>query len=227
MINILTGLLNYKSGEILVDNQINIFHPNYLKNWQKKIGYVPQNIFIHDNSIIENVAFGIDYDFIDISRIISLLEDMQLYEFAENIKKDPKKSLGEYGDKISGGQKQRLGIARALYNNPEILILDESTSALDLANEEKIIKDILNLKKRNITVLIISHRQSSLKHCDKIYTIETANDGITVEYETGLGRSTLDVIQSNSILLNSKISLANSEEIIYFHNLNFFKPLVC
>jgi len=172
LINILTGLLNPKSGEILVDNKINISDPRYLKNWQKRIGYVPQNIFIHDNSIIENVAFGIDYDLIDISRIISLLEDMQLYEFAENIKKDPKKSLGEYGDKISGGQKQRLGIARALYNNPEILILDEATSALDLANEEKIIKDILNLKNRNITAVIISHRQSSLKYCDKIYSIE-------------------------------------------------------
>jgi ATP-binding cassette, subfamily B, bacterial PglK len=172
LINILTGLLDFKSGQILVDNQINISDPKYLKNWQKKIGYVPQNIFIHDNSIIENVAFGIDHDLIDISRIISLLEDMQLYEFAESIKKDPKKSLGEYGDKISGGQKQRLGIARALYNNPEILILDESTSALDLANEEKIIKDILNLKSRNITVVIISHRQSSLKYCDKIYSIE-------------------------------------------------------
>tara|TARA_B100001093_G_C26856751_1_gene1027808 strand:- start:676 stop:2427 length:1752 start_codon:yes stop_codon:yes gene_type:complete len=172
LINILTGLLKPKSGEVLIDDQINISDPKHLNIWQKKIGYVPQDIFIHDSSIVENVAFGIEHDLIDIQKIISLLKNMQLNEFADDIKNQYWKNLGEYGDKISGGQKQRLGIARALYNDPEILILDESTSALDTENEEKIIQDLLNLKDKNITVIIISHRSNSLKYCNKIYNIE-------------------------------------------------------
>ena len=127
LVSLLTGLLKAKSGKILIDDQIDILEPQNLHNWQKKIGYVPQSIFIHDSSIIENVAFGVEENSIDIPKIISLLKTMQLNQFVEDLEGNKKTNLGEYGDKISGGQKQRLGIARALYNDPEILILDEST----------------------------------------------------------------------------------------------------
>jgi len=171
LVSLITGLLKPTSGDIFLDDIVNIHKLDNINSWQKKIGYVPQNIFIHDSSIIENIAFGIDKKFIDIEKIINLLEKMQLNDLAKDIKNDKHFSLGEYGDKISGGQKQRLGIARALYEEPEILILDESTSALDKLNEEKIINDLLNLKNK-VTVIIISHREYNLRNCDKIFIIE-------------------------------------------------------
>ncbi len=172
LISLLTGLLKAKSGKIVIDDQIDILEPQNLHNWQKKIGYVPQNIFIHDSSVIENVAFGVEENSIDIPKIISLLKTMQLNQFAKDLEVNKKTNLGEYGDKISGGQKQRIGIARALYNDPEILILDEATSALDKENEQKIINDLVKLKNKNITILMISHRESTLKNCDKHFSLD-------------------------------------------------------
>lgn len=172
LISLLTGLLKAKSGKIVIDDQIDILEPQNLNNWQKKIGYVPQNIFIHDSSVIENVAFGVEENSIDIPKIISLLKTMQLNQFAKDLEVNKKTNLGEYGDKISGGQKQRIGIARALYNDPEILILDEATSALDKENEQKIINDLVKLKNKNITILMISHRESTLKNCDKHFSLD-------------------------------------------------------
>ena len=172
LISLLTGLLKAKSGKILIDDQIDILEPQNLHNWQKKIGYVPQSIFIHDSSIIENVAFGVEENSIDIPKIISLLKTMQLNQFVEDLEGNKKTNLGEYGDKISGGQKQRLGIARALYNDPEILILDESTSALDKENEQKIMNDLVKLKNKDITIIMISHRESTLKNCDQHISLD-------------------------------------------------------
>ena len=172
LISLLTGLLKAKSGKIVIDDQIDILEPQNLHNWQKKIGYVPQNIFIHDSSVIENVAFGVEENSIDIPKIIDLLKTMQLNQFAKDLEVNKKTNLGEYGDKISGGQKQRIGIARALYNDPEILILDEATSALDKENEQKIINDLVKLKNKNITILMISHRESTLKNCDKHFSLD-------------------------------------------------------
>lgn len=172
LISLLTGLLKAKSGKIVIDDQIDILEPQNLHNWQKKIGYVPQNIFIHDSSVIENVAFGVEENSIDIPKIIGLLKTMQLNQFAKDLEVNKKTNLGEYGDKISGGQKQRIGIARALYNDPEILILDEATSALDKENEQKIINDLVKLKNKNITILMISHRESTLKNCDKHFSLD-------------------------------------------------------
>ena len=172
LISLLTGLLKAKSGKIVIDDQIDILEPQNLHNWQKKIGYVPQNIFIHDSSVIENVAFGVEENSIDIPKIIDLLKTMQLNQFAKDLEVNKKTNLGEYGDKISGGQKQRIGIARALYNDPDILILDEATSALDKENEQKIINDLVKLKNKNITILMISHRESTLKNCDQQISLD-------------------------------------------------------
>ena len=171
LISLLTGLLKAKSGKILIDDQIDILEPQNLHNWQKKIGYVPQSIFIHDSSVIENVAFGVEENSIDIPKIISLLKTMQLNQFAKDLEVN-KKLILRIRDKISGGQKQRIGIDRALYNDPEILILDESTSALDKENEQKIINDLVKLKNKDITILMISHRESTLKNCDKHFSLD-------------------------------------------------------
>lgn len=173
LISILTGLLRPVSGSVLIDDN-DIFDNKLLKNWQKKIGYVPQNIFIHDSSVVENIAFGVAKNSINTLKIISLLENMKLNDLARDVKNNNHVNLGEYGDRISGGQKQRLGIARALYQNPEVLILDESTSALDISNEEKIINDIMKLR-NNVTIIIVSHRESTIKNCDRIFSIKNLN----------------------------------------------------
>ena len=169
LINILAGLLAPTKGEILSDS-INI-HSN-LKSWQSKIGYVPQNVFLGDLSIKENIAFGEDKKSIDENKIKRAIELARLDRFISELKFGVDTKIGEFGSQISGGQKQRIGIARALYNIPQILILDESTNALDENTEKEILKDILKLKENNITLFSISHEEKSLSICDNIFEIK-------------------------------------------------------
>ena len=170
LIDCLLGLLPPTSGKILFNNQ-NIY--NDLKNWQSNIGYVPQNIYLMDASIQENIAIGINKRFIDIDRINSSLKLSNLDEFIKSLPDGLSTNVGEKGVKISGGQRQRIGIARALYNNPQILVLDEATNALDTATEEKFLNLINELKnQQNLTVVMITHRISTLNICNKIYKIE-------------------------------------------------------
>ena len=170
LIDCLLGLLPPTSGKILFNNQ-NIY--NDLKNWQSNIGYVPQNIYLMDASIQENIAIGINKRFIDIDRINLSLKLSNLDEFIKGLPDGLSTNVGEKGVKISGGQRQRIGIARALYNNPQILVLDEATNALDTATEEKFLNLINELKnQQNLTVVMITHRINTLKICNKIYKIE-------------------------------------------------------
>ena len=170
LIDCLLGLLPPTSGKILFNNQ-NIY--NDLKNWQSNIGYVPQNIYLMDASIQENIAIGINKRFIDIDRINLSLKLSNLDEFIKSLPDGLSTNVGEKGVKISGGQRQRIGIARALYNNPQILVLDEATNALDTATEEKFLNLINELKnQQNLTVVMITHRISTLNICNKIYKIE-------------------------------------------------------
>ena len=169
LIDCLLGLLPPTSGKILFNNQ-NIY--NDLKNWQSNIGYVPQNIYLMDASIQENIAIGINKRFIDIDRINSS-KLSNLDEFIKGLPDGLSTNVGEKGVKISGGQRQRIGIARALYNNPQILVLDEATNALDTATEERFLNLINELKnQQNLTVVMITHRINTLKICNKIYKIE-------------------------------------------------------
>ena len=162
LVNILLGLLEPSNGKVLIDN---IDMKGKAKNWQKNIGYVPQIIHLLNSSIKENITLGFtDKNNITIKKSIKL---SQLENFVKNLKNKESTNIGEDGVKISGGQRQRLGIARAIYRNPEVLVLDEPTSSLDNRTEEEFIKTILSMKRKK-TIIIVSHRNSILKKCDRI-----------------------------------------------------------
>ena len=164
LIDILMGILKPDSGEIFIDDT----NLNNIKNsWQKKIGYVPQETYLFDDSIKNNIAFGVKDNLIDKNKIYEIIKDTGLNEIINSLPDKIDSFVGDNGAKLSGGQKQRLGLARALYIFPEVLILDEATSALDLETESKIL-NLLNKYKNRITIIIISHRETILPYCDKI-----------------------------------------------------------
>ena len=168
-VNLITGLIKPSDGQILIDDKQDINDDVF--SWQSKIGYVPQSIFLFDGTIEENVSFGSDTGNIDKVKLLSAIKLSQLDEFINEQKDGLKTLIGENGAKISGGQIQRIGIARSLYRNNEILILDESTNSLDEETEKKFFKSLMNLK-GNRTIIIISHNKENLKNCDKIYNIK-------------------------------------------------------
>ncbi len=168
VVDILLGLLRVQAGTITCDGA-NIFD-NYA-DWLSKIGYIPQSIYLIDESIRDNIAFGIDADKIDDRRIWEVLEEAQLKEFVEELPEGLDTTIGDRGVRISGGQRQRLGIARALYHNPEILVFDEATSALDNDTEKAVMDAINNFHGRK-TMVIIAHRLNTIAKCDVIYKVD-------------------------------------------------------
>ena len=166
LINIILGLFNQDKGEIKINT---VKEEEFFDD--KIITYVPQDILILDDKLKNNIAFGIDENQIDEKRVLDVIELAGLTNFYNKNNNDLNVSLGEYGIKISGGEKQRIGIARALYFKPEILILDESTSSLDNKTEDTILNEILKFKEK-VSIIMISHRLSTLKICDEIYYIE-------------------------------------------------------
>tara|TARA_B100001173_G_C15903089_1_gene510745 strand:- start:281 stop:982 length:702 start_codon:yes stop_codon:yes gene_type:complete len=167
--DIIIGLLEPNKGQIKVDG-INMKNLNLI-SWKKNIGYVPQEIFLIDDSIKNNIALGVSDDQISLDNLNKAINKSQLSDFINSLNKKIDSKVGERGVQLSGGQRQRIGIARALYNNPEILILDEATSSLDVKTEKEFMNAI-NLLKREKTLIIISHRFSTIKDCDKIYEIK-------------------------------------------------------
>ena len=168
LINIILGLLEVSKGEIEIDNVKSNFNN---RSWQNKIGYVPQNIYLVDDSIKKNIAFGISSEKINEDKIVNSLKIAQMYDFAMNLPDNINTIVGENGAQLSGGQIQRLGIARAVYNDPDILIFDEPTSSLDQETEKNFIKEIKKFKFKK-TIIIISHREEPLNFCDEIYKLE-------------------------------------------------------
>lgn len=168
IVDILLGLLHAQEGEITCDG-VDIFK-NY-ESWLAQIGYIPQAIYLIDESIRANIAFGIDEDEIDEDRIWEALEEAQLADFVRSLPEGLETSIGDRGVRISGGQRQRLGIARALYNNPEILVFDEATSALD-NDTEAAVMDAVNSFHGKKTMVIIAHRLNTIANCDVIYKVE-------------------------------------------------------
>ena len=168
VVDIILGLLHVQSGEILCDGS-NIFS-NY-DSWLAQIGYIPQTIYMVDESIRENIAFGIDADKIDEDRIWEVMEEAQLAEFVKSLPEGLDTKIGDRGVRLSGGQRQRIGIARALYHNPEILVFDEATSALDNETEAAVMEAINSFHGKK-TMIIIAHRLNTIENCDIIYEVK-------------------------------------------------------
>ena len=164
-------MLEAQKGSLEVDGKI-ITKQNS-RSWQRSIGYVPQQIYLSDDTIEANIAFGLDpSEEINIKNVEKAAKIANLHNFVTNeLPKKYKTIIGEQGVRLSGGQRQRIGIARALYRNPQVLILDEATSALDNQTEEAVMSALNNLNK-NITIIIIAHRLNTLKNCDIIFKFE-------------------------------------------------------
>ncbi len=168
LIDIISGLLMPTKGEIYIDDKL---LKNSLQSWHKKISYIDQSVTLIDASLIENIALGHKYNEIDKEIINEVLEKSQSKEFVNNLPQKYNTLVGERGIRLSGGQIQRIGIARALFKNSELLILDEPTSSLDNTTENLVI-DGINKLKREKTIILISHKKSTLKNCDRIFEIK-------------------------------------------------------
>lgn len=168
IVDVLLGLLHAQEGEITCDG-VNIFK-NY-ESWLAQVGYIPQSIYLIDESIRDNIAFGIDADKIDEKRLWEVLEEAQLKEFIKELPEGLDTTIGDRGVRLSGGQRQRIGIARALYHDPEILVFDEATSALDNDTEAAVMEAINSFHGKK-TMIIIAHRLNTIEKCDMIYKVE-------------------------------------------------------
>ena len=165
--DIILGILLPQKGEIRV-GEVNIFE--CLEEWHSKIGYIPQSIYLMDDTIRNNIAFGIDENQIDNERVHEVIKQAELGEFVNSLPEGINTMVGDRGVRLSGGQRQRIGIARALYTKPQLLVMDEATSALDTETEKAVMDAIENLQ-GSCTMLIIAHRISTIKKCDLIYEI--------------------------------------------------------
>ena len=167
MADVILGLLKPQKGQILLDGKDVYEHP---AAWAKIIGYVPQAVYLTDDTIRCNVAFGIDEKEIDEKRVWDALEEAQLADFVKGLPEGLETNVGERGVRLSGGQRQRIAIARALYDDPKILVLDEATSALDNETETAVMEAIDSLQGSK-TMIIVAHRLSTIRNCNKIYEI--------------------------------------------------------
>ncbi|EAI3875896.1 ABC-type lipopolysaccharide transporter PglK [Campylobacter jejuni] len=166
LVDLIIGLLKPKEGQILIDEQE--LNANNTKNYRQKIGYIPQNIYLFNDSIVKNITFG---DAVDEEKLNRVIKQANLEHFIKNLSQGVQTKVGDGGSNLSGGQKQRIAIARALYLEPEILVLDEATSALDTQSEAKIMDEIYKIAKDK-TMIIIAHRLSTITQCDKVYRLE-------------------------------------------------------
>lgn len=167
IVDMIIGLLEPSKGYVLVDDKI--VYGN--DNWKKKIGYIPQNFYLFDDTIKRNVAFGIPDKEIDLEKVKEALKFAKLDEFVCSLKNQYETRVGNQGIMLSGGQKQRIIIARAAYNNPDVLILDEATSAIDEEVEKEFIDNLIKMSSKK-TLVIISHRSSTIENCNEIYKIK-------------------------------------------------------
>ena len=165
LLSLICGLLEPSNGTINVDDKK---IAENLNEWKKKIGYIPQNIYLFDDSLSKNISLAED---IDLKKINDVIERSQLKNLIMNLPDGVNTIIGEKGSKLSGGEKQKIAIARVLYRNSEIMLFDEFTSAMDLDSENKFIEEI-NRKYSEKTIIIVSHRKSALKYCKKIYNMD-------------------------------------------------------
>jgi len=168
LIDVILGLLDPQEGELLIDGQS---IKDNMRGWQNQIGYVPQAIYLTDDTLRRNVAFGVPDEQISEPALLKALEDAQLIEFVKSLPEGLETVVGERGVRLSGGQRQRIGIARALYHQPSVLVLDEATSALDTDTELGFM-DAVNALHGEKTILIVAHRLSTVSQCDRIYKLQ-------------------------------------------------------
>ncbi|CAK7075032.1 MAG: Vitamin B12 import ATP-binding protein BtuD [Bacteroides sp.] len=173
LFNLMLGFFPPTSGEILIDGR-KLTSTNR-SEWHKQVGYVPQEIFIIEGTLADNIALGQSQ--VDLTKVMQVLEQVQLKEWADELPQGLDTPLGEYGSRLSGGQKQRIGIARALYKEAEVLFFDEATSALDNKTEQEInhALEMLSREHRELTLIVIAHRESSLSFCDRIFDLDTCD----------------------------------------------------
>ena len=168
LVDVILGLLPPAAGEVLVDG---VDIQKNLRGWQDQIGYVPQSIYLTDDTLRANVAFGLKKEDINEQAVLQSIKAAQLDEFVAGLPEGLNTLVGERGIRLSGGQRQRIGIARALYHQPEVLVLDEATSALDTETEQGVMASIKALQGHK-TILIVAHRLSTIEHCDRVYRLE-------------------------------------------------------
>lgn len=168
LVDIVLGLLTPVSGTVKIDG---VDIQKNLRGWQDQIGYVPQSIFLTDDTLRRNVAFGLPSDKIDEAAVGRAIHAAQLEQFVIDLPQGLDTVVGERGVRLSGGQRQRIGIARALYHDPPVLVLDEATSSLDIATESGVMQAVTALRASK-TILIVAHRSSAVKHCDRLYRLE-------------------------------------------------------
>ena len=170
LVDIILGLLEAQQGTLEVDEKI--ITTQNVRSWQRSIGYVPQSIYLVDDSIAVNIALGSDYNDIDLKAVEKASKIANLHDFIINeLPNKYNTIIGERGVRLSGGQRQRIGIARAIYHNPQVLVLDEATSSLDNQTEKAVMDAVNNLTK-DITIILIAHRLSTVKKCDTIFLLE-------------------------------------------------------
>jgi len=193
-IDILLGLLRPTKGDIIVDGLM--INNKNLSAWQRMLGYVPQEIFLSDASVAENIAFGVPKEKIDFNRVMECARVAKAHDFIVNdLDNKYDSQVGLRGVRISGGQRQRIGIARALYRDPEIIVFDEATSALDSVTEQAVMSEIFSLSPKK-TVIIIAHRISTIKDCDQILVFNKGNIVASGVYEDLISSSN-DFIELN------------------------------
>ena len=170
LVDVLLGLMAPASGAVLVDG-VNV--QDRIRWWQDQIGYVPQSIFLTDDTLRRNVAFGLPKSEIDDAAVDAAIRAAQLEEFVNSLPLGLETVVGERGVRLSGGQRQRIGIARALYHNPDVLVLDEATSSLDTETEHGVMQAVQALQGEK-TVIIVAHRLSTVEYCDRLYRLESS-----------------------------------------------------
>ena len=170
LVDLVMGLLEPTDGRVVVDGVA--LAPENIACWQAQIGYVPQNLYLTDDTIAANIAFGTPRDEIDMARVASAAKAAHLDGFIDSrLDEGYETRVGERGARLSNGQRQRIGIARALYRNPKVLILDEATSALDYETEQAVMDAVTGLS-RELTIIMIAHRLHTIEACDVIYEVD-------------------------------------------------------
>ena len=185
IVDVVLGLLTPTEGRVLVDG---VDIQDRLSAWQRKIGYIPQSIYLTDDSVRRNVAFGVDADEIDDAAVWAALDAAQLRELVESMEGGLDAIVGERGVRLSGGQRQRIGIARALYHDPEVIVMDEATSALDNRTERNFVEALERLQGER-TLLIIAHRLSTVRNCDTLFMLEDGRLVAQGSYDELVARS--------------------------------------